>query len=110
MLRAVILAIGALMMLGGLLIAATGAAGPALWLFAVGMLLVIGTVFERVFYKPLVNRAPGPGWTDTGERFVDPETGKMVKVLYNASTGERQYVALNDSATAGRQGSPPAQM
>jgi hypothetical protein len=102
MLRAVILTIGTLMMLGGVLVAAIAMVGPALWLFAAGGLIVIGTVFERVLYKPLADTGPGPGWTDTGERFVDPGTGKMVDVFYNASTGERQYVVPNDA------GPPPA--
>jgi hypothetical protein len=102
MLRAVILTIGSLMMLGGLIIAASAMVGPALWLLAGGALLVVGTVFERVFYKPLITAKPGPGWTYTGERFVDPQTGKLVKVFYNASTGERQYVVNNNS------GPPPA--
>ncbi|HTJ64740.1 MAG TPA: hypothetical protein VL899_13120 [Alphaproteobacteria bacterium] len=96
MLRVFITAIGALMILGGVIVSATGIAGPALWLFVMGAVLVIGTAFERVFYKPLVTATPGAGWTDTGERFVDPETGKTVKVLYNAASGERQYAVLND--------------
>jgi hypothetical protein len=99
MLRAVVLAMGVLMMLGGMFIAVTGIAAPALWLFAVGAILVVGTVFERVLYKPLVVAKPSPGWTDTGERFVDPETGKLVKVLYNAKSGERQYAVLDDTPT-----------
>jgi hypothetical protein len=30
----------------------------------------------------------------TGERFVDPETGKPVMVYYHRPSGERRYVAL----------------
>jgi hypothetical protein len=107
MLRALILAIGALMILGGVTVSLTGIAAPALWLFAVGAALVIGTAFERVFYKPLITGNTGPGWADTGERFVDPETGKMVKVLYNAASGERQYAVLDQSQAAKLPISPP---
>jgi hypothetical protein len=82
--------------LASVFVAATGIAAPALWLFTLGTLTVIGTVFERVLYKPLKEGNPGPGWTDTGERFVDPETGKMVKVLFNAASGARQYVAMEE--------------
>ncbi len=92
MLRAFVLGLGIVLILSGVLVATTGITAPTLWLFGFGALLVIGTVFERVLYKPLTRSRPGTGWTDTGERFVDPETGKMVKVLYNAASGERQYV------------------
>jgi hypothetical protein len=94
------------MILAGIFVSTTGIAGPALWLFVVGAALVIGTVFERVFYKPLTTARPGPGWTDTGERFVDPETGKMVKVLYDAASGERQYTVLAEAQASGCE-SPP---
>jgi len=59
---------------------------PASWLFA---LLV-----EHWRYKPLKSRHPGPDWLPTDERFVDPESGKLVAVFYKPSTGERRYVAV----------------
>lgn len=90
-----------LLLLGGavfLLIAGAaclvfGAIGPAIWLFGVGGVVIAGTLFERVLYKPLRTKSPGPGWTRTKERFIDPETGKTVEVFYNAASGERQYVS-----------------
>jgi|SRR5471030_1811051 hypothetical protein len=107
MLRTFVLGFGGVLILASIFVAATGIAAPALWLFTLGALTVIGTVFERVLYKPLKDRSPGPGWTDTGERFVDPETGKVVKVLYNAASGERQYAVLDDTRAAHRPVSPP---
>jgi len=94
----------ALYVLGGalLLIAAIALlVGGALMLFLPqliigGTLLILALAIERWRYKPVTAAAPDPGWTDTGERFVDPETGKTVKVLYNAASGERQYAVLND--------------
>ncbi len=96
MLRMLVLGFGGALILASCVVAATGIAAPALWLFTLGALTVVGTVFERVLYKPLKDGSPGPGWTDTGERFVDPGTGKMVKVLFNAASGARQYVTVGE--------------
>ena len=53
----------------------------------------VGTLGERVLYKPLLLEKPGPGWVRTTERFVDPDTGKTVDVFYDPRSGERQYVS-----------------
>ena len=45
---------------------------------------------------------PGAGWQKTGERFVDPDTGKVVDVFYDPRSGERQYVA-HDAKAESRQ-------
>ncbi len=63
-------------------------AWPAL---AIGGLIVVGVLAERVIYKPLSQKAP-PGWQRTGERFVDDATGKTVEVFYDPKSGDRQYV------------------
>jgi hypothetical protein len=47
---------------------------------------------NRLRYKPLKSGPLGPGWIETPERFVDPETGKEVTVYYQPSSGERRYV------------------
>jgi hypothetical protein len=67
-------------------------AGWSLWpsLLAVGAVLVV-TLLERARYKPIASKPP-PGWQATGERFIDPETGKSVTVYYDPKSGERQYV------------------
>jgi hypothetical protein len=53
----------------------------------------VGSLFERVRYKKLENADPGPGWRETDERFIDPETKECVTVFFNPSNGERRYVA-----------------
>ena len=77
------------------------AASMVMWLVAVptafillfwAVVLIAGTVYERVIYKPLENRA-GAGWTATSERFIDDATGKTVTVYVQDGTGERKYVA-----------------
>jgi len=55
----------------------------------VGVALLLGTVFEGR-YRPRVPSS-SDGWEPTGERFVDPGSGKLVDVVYNPKTGEREY-------------------
>jgi hypothetical protein len=49
--------------------------------------------FRSAGYKrrPL-DAPPGPDWTFTGERFLDPQSGAMLEVWYSSRTGERAYV------------------
>lgn len=55
--------------------------------------ILLALIFENRRYKRLLDASPGPGWQATGERFVDPDSGKTVTVYFNAATGERRYVA-----------------
>jgi fatty acid desaturase len=66
--------------------------GWPMWppLIAFGAILVF-VLFERNQYKAIADRPP-PGWEATGERFIDPETGKQVTVYYDPKSGQRQYV------------------
>jgi len=57
-----------------------------------GLVLIVALVIERVRYKRLESKRPGPGWERTTERFVDEETGAMVTVYIKPDTGERAYV------------------
>jgi hypothetical protein len=58
-----------------------------------GAMLVLSLLFERYVYKPIRTELPGPGWERTGERFVDPRSGRDIAVYFNPRTGERRYVA-----------------
>ena len=87
--------LGASMQLGAILAVA------GLWAIAFvpqlllgGVLLLIGLAIERWRYKPLQDRAPDRNWTDTGERFTDPQSGVLVAVYFDAASGERHYVQL----------------
>jgi len=85
---------------GGILLVASGALVllvahvllPGLWLLIFGFVVVLGVVFERRRYKPILETSPGPGWVPTAERFVDEATGAVVVVHYNPRTGQRAYV------------------
>jgi hypothetical protein len=92
--RLVLLGIAGLLVAGGAAMAALSIFPAAIGLGAWGAILLLGLLIERWRYKPLGERSPGPEWTATGERFVDPETGKLVAVYYHPGNGERRYVAL----------------
>jgi hypothetical protein len=97
MLRKLVLGLALLVLCAGLLLLAVSPANafpPLLF----GTLLLLGTLFERWRYKAA--RTPGSArGSATGERFVDPETGVLMEVYYDASTGERTYVKLNGTSS-----------
>jgi hypothetical protein len=92
-LRAALLLIAGLFVAGAVAAAMLGVVPAAVGLAGWGLILLIGVAIERWHYKPLAERNPGPDWTVTDERFVDPETGKLVTVYYHPASGERRYVA-----------------
>jgi hypothetical protein len=63
-----------------------------------GLFLIIALAIERWRYKPIRDGRPDPHWTDTGERFVDPETGVLTAVYFDSAKGERHYLAAPRSA------------
>jgi hypothetical protein len=111
LLRSLLLVVGTLMFLAGLVALTAGgiAAGvPALWLIVTGGVLMVAAVLERTRYRSeaaeRANEPAGPGggetpgaveprFRPTDEVFVDPTTGRRMRVLLDARTGERRYVA-----------------
>jgi hypothetical protein len=94
LLRATLLVIGGVMLAAAALGALAGcrlaAVIPlALW----GAILAGGVLVERWRYQLLSDNCPGHDWQATPERFVDPESGRLVTVFFNPATGERRYVA-----------------
>ena len=67
--------------------------GFAIWCGAIALPLLIWFLFRKGGYKrsPL-DAPPGPDWTRTDERFVDPTSGETLEVWFRASNGERAYV------------------
>ena len=95
MLRAALLIVSGALLAGAASLAIAGCTlGLALRLAVPGIILLLALLVERWRYKPLKSRRPGPDWLLTDERFVDPESGKLVTVFYKPSTGERRYVAV----------------
>ena len=97
-LRGALYVVGGLLAAGGVVLALAGCQTAAAWVAGWGLVLIVGLLFERWRYKPLTGPRPGPGWVATDERFVDPETGKLVTVYFHPATGERRYVATPDAA------------
>jgi quinol-cytochrome oxidoreductase complex cytochrome b subunit len=65
---------------------AVGGSGPGwIQLAVLGVVLVGAVLFERWRYIRPERRRPDANWQLTGERFIDPETGKRKYV----ETGER---------------------
>lgn len=88
MLRVVVVAIGVGCLVGALFLARV-VGFAALELAVFGVLVLVGTFFEGHYRS---RRATGRNWQTTGERFVDPITGKLVEVRYDPATGERAYI------------------
>lgn len=91
MLRAFLIAIGVLLLAGGLvtlhLLGSFGWPAAAQLLFGGAFLLFVIFAEARRYSA---KRSGGP-WEATGERFTDPTTGKLVEVRYNPQTGQREY-------------------
>ena len=58
----------------------------AIW----GGVLLIACLVERWRYQVPKDRHGGD-WAPTEERYVDPESGRPMRVFYNARTGDRRY-------------------
>lgn len=91
MLRTLLLVFAGALALTGMILLMRGVPGGA-QAFGLGVVIVLGTVFERWRYHPRHAR-PGTRWEPTGERFEDPETGRTVQVFYDPGSGERRYVS-----------------
>ena len=94
MLRNLVLGFGVLVLCAGLLLLVVQPA-QAFGTLIFGGLLILGTLFERWRYKSAQMPGSARG-QPTGERFVDPETGALMEVWYDAATGERTYVKISD--------------
>jgi hypothetical protein len=85
------LAAGAIVSVCGALLWSTGG-GLMLLIFGVLMMVtaVLEPIYGRAGAQPLDRR-----WQTTDERFVDPETGKLVTAWFDPQSGERRYVEEN---------------
>jgi len=107
--RAAMFVVGALFILGGFGLLTLGGpvAAEGLWLVAIGGGLMIVAALERRRYRSeAAERAnepigPGGGETErveprfrpTPEIFVDPTSGRRMRVMIDPATGERRYIA-----------------
>jgi len=90
-LRRVLIAYGVLCLIVAAILFATHVTiALVIYLAVNGFLIAGGILFERKGYRPHPNRMLGK-WQPTGERFIDPTSGRPVEVYYNPETGERDY-------------------
>jgi hypothetical protein len=92
MLRTVVIAAAAILTCVGIALIACGVHAPGWQALAMGVIVLIGTLFERWRYRR-IEEPPTGDWQRTGEQFIDPSTGHAVEVMFDPRTGERRYVA-----------------
>jgi hypothetical protein len=90
MLRTAVLLFGCLVLLLGAVLCSFGAGFGGIQTLIFGAVFILGTLFERWRYNNK-NVPLDADWQATGERFVDPESGKTMEVFYDPRSGERQY-------------------
>ena len=91
MLRKAVLAFSTLLAGIGVYLLLKGITGPGVQALGVGIVIILGTLFERWRYTHNDRRLDAR-WQATGERFADPVTGKNIEVFYDPVSGERRYV------------------
>jgi hypothetical protein len=91
MLRTVVIAVAAILTCVGIGLIACGVHAPGWQALVLGVIVLIGTLFERWRYRHL-EEPPKGHWQTTDEKFIDPSTGDTVEVMFDPSTGERRYV------------------
>lgn len=102
-LRVVLGILGALSLVGGVVLAASGgsAAATAVWPIVVGIALVIVALYEHGRYRAgqgLQGSDRGTGgaarprrFERTDEVFTDPTSGQLTRVWYDPISGQREY-------------------
>jgi hypothetical protein len=92
MLRIVVIAVAAILTCVGIGLIACGIYAPGWQALVLGVIVLIGTLFERWRYSRIEEPSNGR-WQQTAEQFIDPSTGEPVEVMFDPGTGERRYVA-----------------
>ena len=96
MLRRVLVIVGIMLLIAAAVLLALGKYMFLPHLLVLGLMLTAGIVWERWQYKKPSSGLPDPSWQATGERFVDPQSGKTVEVYFDSRSGESHYVEVGD--------------
>jgi hypothetical protein len=88
------LTVGALFAICGIVVWTIGG-GPVLLIL--GLVAIVSASLEPI-YGRAVGRTPGGNWRPTDEKFVDPESGKLVTVWFDPATGDRRYISDSNDA------------
>jgi len=89
--RLAIAAFGVVALVAGILALAGGQPDGLVWL-VLGAAALLVAAFEQVRYRSDPT-APGLPFQRTDEAFIDPTTGRRMRVYANPTTGERRYHA-----------------
>ncbi len=100
MLRSLVITSAAILMCVGVCLIARGVHAPGWQVLVIGLMVLIGTLFERWRYRR-IEEPPRGNWQRTGEQFIDPSSGDPVEVMFDPGTGERRYVAATSRAADG---------
>jgi hypothetical protein len=92
MLRTVVIAVAGILTCVGIGLIVCGIHAPGWQALVIGVIVLIGTLFERWRYRH-IDEQPDGHWQRTDEQFIDPSTGDPVEVMFDPRTGERRYVA-----------------
>lgn len=101
MLRTVVFVLGTMLAATGAWLWSRGVTLPGIQALGVGGILALGLLVERWRYQKTQLPADTQ-WHPTGERFVDPTSGKNVEVLYDPASGERRYVERSNRLSEDR--------
>jgi hypothetical protein len=99
-LRTVVIAVSAVLTCVGIGLIACNVYAPGWQALVIGVIVLIGTLFERWRYRR-IEKASNGHWQRTDEQFIDPTTGDPVEVMFDPRTGERRYVAGKSHGTKG---------
>jgi hypothetical protein len=70
---------------------------PGAWpALAASLAIAIGCLWERRYHAAQQGFPADARFNPTGERFVDPETGRVTSAWVDPATGERRYVDEGD--------------
>lgn len=105
--RTLVGAVALLILLGGLVGVAAGEPAGGLWAMLIGAVGLLAVALERSRYRSQASERtaaspgpgggepapPGPPFRATEERFVDPTSGRSMRVYVDPASGERRYHA-----------------
>ena len=107
-LRVIVGAFGAVMIVAGALLVGAGIVVTGLFVLVLGAIVILAATFERLRYRSAAAERslepPGPGGGEptgpleprfqrTAEVFIDPTTHHRMRVWVDPNTGERRYLA-----------------
>lgn len=96
--RGCAVSIGTVLFLSGLaqiVLARIAVSGfPAILALTFGLVIIVTAIAEPIYGQLRPKPPLSGGWRPTGEKFIDPASGKPVEVWFDPASGERSYVDI----------------